>query len=450
MVPRGARALSLSTPARAIVIAFALAIGVGTTLLALPVSQATNSNVTLLDALFTATSAICVTGLSVVDIGTAFSRFGQGVIMLLVKCGGIGILSLGALLALATGRRIGVRERVILQEQTGRPHVGGVVRFVRDLLVYTTVVELLGAALLLPRFVEQQGFGLGAFYALFHSVSAFNNAGFGLYRDNLMSFVTDPVVIPVIAGLLILGGLGMAVVAEVVDHVRGRPVRRWSLHTRIALLTTAVLIVFGTLFVLVVEWSNTATLGPLGPAGKVLGAFFQAVTPRTAGFNSLDYGAMREGSLLVTMFLMFVGGSPSSTAGGVKTTTLAVLMLTIWSVVRGHGRPVAFGRLIDAQLITKAAAVTSAAALTVLIAATALTFTDPEVPGLRLLFETFSALGTVGLSTGITPELSSGARIILCLLMFAGRVGLVTFAVALASSGGKERLRYPREELIIG
>lgn len=450
MVLRGNRALGFSTPARAIVVAFAAAIGVGTTLLALPQATAHGASVSLLDALFTATSAVCITGLSVVDVGTTFSRFGQTVIMLLIKCGGIGILSLGALLALATGRRIGFRERVMLQEQTGRPHVGGVVRFVRDLLIYTTVVELLGAALLFPRFAEQQGPGLGAFYALFHSVSAFNNAGFGLYRDNLMSFVADPVVIPVIAALLILGGLGMAVVAEVVDHVRGRPVRRWSLHTRIALLTTALLIVFGTLFVLAVEWSNPATLGRLDPAGKALGAFFQAVTPRTAGFNSLDYGAMHDGSLLVTMFLMFVGGSPASTAGGVKTTTLAVLLLAIWSVVRGHGRPVAFGRLIDAQLITKAAVVTSAAALAVLVAATALTFTDPDVPGLRLLFETFSALGTVGLSTGITPELSSGGRVILCVLMFAGRVGLVTFAVALASGGGRERMRYPREELIIG
>lgn len=438
------------SPSRAIVLAFAAAIAMGTLLLALPVAHAPGEAVTILDAFFTATSAVCVTGLAVVDTAGSYSRFGETVIMLLIKSGGLGILSLGVLLALATGRRVGFRQRLELQEQTNRLQVGGIVRFMRNLILFTTGIELIGAAILYVRFREVEGVWNGLFYALFHSVSAFNNAGFALYADSLSGFATDPLVSLTIPALFILGGLGVVVVFEGVTRLRRGKRAPASLHTRIALTATLALIVAATVFVLVAEWSNPNTLGPLAPVEKLLAGFFQAVAPRTAGFNSLDYGGMRTGTLVFVILLMFIGGNPGSTAGGVKTTTFAVLVTSVWAFARGHGRPTLFMRRIGPNLVTKAAVVSTLGALVCVGALALLSFTEPHLGLLPLLFETISAFGTVGLSLGTTPELSVAGRIIVMALMFVGRVGLVTFAVAVAARRDEERLRYPREELIIG
>lgn len=438
-------------PAQAIVIAFLGAIAVGTVLLALPVAHAPGVDVSLLDALFTATSAVCVTGLTVVDTGEAFSRFGQTVIMLLIKSGGLGILSLGALLALATGRRLGFEQRLQLQAQTNRLHVGGVVRFIRNLLLFTTGAELLGALLLYVRLRADHGPIEGIFHALFHSISAFNNAGFALYSDSLSGYVADPLVSLTIAALFLVGGLGMIVVFEVADHLQSGTRRYpYSLHTRIALATSVVLIVVATVFLLIAEGSNPTTLGSLSPPNKLLAGFFQAVTPRTAGFNTLDYASMQTGSLIFVMLLMFIGGNPGSTAGGVKTTTMAILVTSVWAIARGNDRPVLFGRRIDRKLIMKAAVVSTMAVLTSGGALTLLSFTEPGLDLLPLLFETISAFGTVGLSLGATADLSTPGRLIIISLMFLGRVGLVTFALAVVERQDVPRLRYPKEELVIG
>jgi trk system potassium uptake protein len=437
-------------PAQVVVLSFLGAIGVGTLLLSLPAAHAPGSAVGFLDALFTATSAVCVTGLAVVDTGSAYSRFGQAVILLLIKAGGLGILSLGVLLALVTGRRLGFGERLRLQAQANALQVGGIVRFLRSVLLFTVAAELAGTLLLALRFVPLLGWGEGLFYSLFHSVSAFNNAGFGLYADSLMRFVGDPLVTLVIAALLVLGGLGVVVVFEAALYFRSRGRSRLSLHSKLALSTTALLIGGATLLLLGLEWRNPATLGALPLPERLLAGFFQAVTPRTAGFNTLDYAAMSTPSLLFTLLLMYVGGSPGSTAGGIKTVTFAVLLGSVWTLSRNRGELTVFGRRVELPTVVKAAVIATMGVLFIGGALTLLAVTDPELPVMALIFEVVSAYATVGLSLGVTPELSAAGRLIVVALMFMGRVGLLTFALALAERAPERAVKHPAEDVVIG
>jgi trk system potassium uptake protein len=447
----GRRARPL-TPAQAIVVGFVAAIGVGTLLLRLPAAHAGTADIGWLTALFTATSAVCVTGLIVVDTGSAWSPFGQVVILLLIKAGGLGILSLGALVALATGRRMGFSARLRLQVQTSAFQVGGVVRFVRRLLLFTTAAELAGMLALWPRLARDEGVAAGAWSALFHAVSAFNNAGFSLYSDSLVRYAADPVVSLIVAGLFGLGGLGLIVVVDVALRfgAGGGSRHRVTLHTRLALATTAILTVVAWGAVAGMEWTNPGTLARLEPAERPLAALFQAVTPRTAGFNTIDQGAYRTPTVLVTMLLMFVGGNPGSTAGGVKTTTLAVLLLATFAAARGRDSVTSIGRSIGHATVMKAAVLATLGALVVGTVATLISITDPGLPPLPVLFETVSAFGTVGLSLGITAELSPWARLMLVVLMLVGRVGLLTVALALVEEGPERPLRYPSEDVVVG
>jgi trk system potassium uptake protein len=447
--PHHARPL---TPAKAIVLAFLAAIAIGTVLLRADVAHAAGSEVDWLAALFTATSAVCVTGLIVVDTGATWSPFGQTVILLLIKAGGLGVLSLGALLALATGRRMGFSERLRLQAQTSAVAVGGIVRFVRRLVLYTTSIEAAGALLLWPRLARDDGLAAGAWSALFHAVSAFNNAGFSLYPDSFARYVGDPYVNAVIAGLFMLGGLGLVVVVDVALRagIGGRGRHRVTLHTRLALTVTAVLVVTAWGTVAFLEWTNPATLGTLDLHERPLAAFFQAVTPRTAGFSTIDQSAYRTPTALFTMLLMFVGGNPGSTAGGIKTTSLALLLLAAWSAARGRGAVTAFGRTIGAMSVQKAAVLSTLGVLSLGAAATVITSTDPDLPMLAVLFEIVSAFGTVGLSMGITDDLSVAGRLTLVPLMIVGRIGLLTAAVALVEERPIRRLRMPLEDVIVG
>ena len=438
------------TPAQLVVLAFLLAIVVGTVLLSLPISHAQGRAVSVAEAFFTATSAICVTGLIVLDTGTDFSRFGQVVIMLLIKSGGLGILTLGVLLALATGRRISFRERMRLQLQANALHVGGIVRLVLGLVAFTIVLELIGAMLLFVRFSQVHGYSEGAFYALFHSISAFNNAGFALYPDSLLRYASDPLITLTIAGLFIFGGLGFVVVLELIGRLRHANVAMFSLHTRLVLVATVLLLVIATVVVTILEWSNPATLGPFSWSTKLLAGFFQAATPRTAGFNTLDYGDMNPPTLIFTMLLMFIGASPGSTGGGVKTVTFLVLVGSAWTLSRGQGQLILFGRRIDSTNIIKAAVITTMGMMLVGAAFTGLAITDPDLATLPLAFETVSAFGTVGLSMGITAELSEAGRSIIIGLMFLGRVGLLTFAIALVAKQPEKKIKHPAEDVIIG
>ena len=301
-------------------------------------------------------------------------------------------------------------------------------------------------------FYAKEGATRGIFFAIFHSISAFNNAGFGLYSDNLVQFVANPLVNFVIMSLIILGGLGFLVELDIIAMYRERRSIRRSLflHTKIVLLSTAILIVVGAAVILLFEWNNPKTIGDESIPVKILASLFQSVTPRTAGFNTIDYSQMYDGTLAFTMLLMFIGGSPGSTAGGIKTVTFFVLIGSAWSVARGHGELVAFGRKIDYANVARAGSVAFLSVMLVGGMVTLLGFIDHDVAFYRLAFEAVSAFGTVGLSTGITSSLAPGSKIILILLMYLGRIGPMTFALALIESTAQKRIEHPTEDILIG
>lgn len=436
-------------PARVIAIGFLVAIAVGTLLLSLPVATTADTDLDLLGALFTATSAVCVTGLVLFDTGSAFTRFGQIVILGLIQIGGLGVLSLGSVLAFVVRRRISFRQRLRLRTELNALQVGGVVRLLRGILLFTFTFELLGALVLWLHFGPLYGWSEGLYYSVFHSISAFNNAGFALYPDSLIRFASDPLLIVTIAALFIIGGLGFLVFANYAWHLADVR-RQLSLHARIVLVTTAGLLLSSTLLLLVFEGNNSATLGSFSPVMKVVHAFFQAATPRTAGFSTLDYASMREVTLFYTIVLMFIGASPASTGGGIKNVTAFVVFASAVSEVRGKNELEVFGRRIPNNIVLKAGTVALFSFFVIASALLVLALTDPGLRFLDVAFETFSAFGTVGLSTGITSQLSDLGRLTITVLMYVGRLGPTTFALALVTQEREDHVRYPPEEVIIG
>ena len=409
------RRLRLRHPAQLVVLAFALLILLGTALLVLPVATPGPTSAPPLTALFTATGAACG-ALAAVDTATYWSRFGQLVILGLLQVGGFGIMTLASLLGLIAFRRLGLRQRLAALAETGALSLGEVRRVLVSVACFTLLFEAATATVLTVRLATayMEPPGRAVWLGVFHAVSAFNNAGYTLYRDNLAGFVTDPWVTLAVAVAIITGGIGFPVLLEL-WRLPQAP-RRWSLHTKLTLLMTALLLTAGTLAVLAFEWANPATLGPLDVPGKLLAGFFQAVTPRTAGFNTLDYGSMRETTWLVTDILMFVGAGSASTAGGIKVTTFALLALVIWAEARGNPAVTLFGRRIP-DVAQRQALTVALIGLGAVVAGTlALMATDP-LPLSRVLFEAFSAFGTAGNSTGITPQLQPFGQQVLILLI---------------------------------
>ena len=423
----------LRHPAQLVVLGFAGAVAVGTLLLLLPVSRTGTAGADLVTALFTATSAVCVTGLAVVDTGTYWSGFGQVVVLALIQVGGFGIMTLASLLGLLVWRRMGLRSRITAMAETKALGLGDVRSVVLGVARVSLLVEAVVAVPLGLRFWWAYDYspGRAAYLGVFHSVSAFNNAGFALWSDSLTRYVTDPWICLPIAAAVILGGLGFPVVLELRRQLR-RP-RRWSLHTKITVTATLVLLVAGTVFVTANEWRNPATLGALdaGP-GRVLAGFFQAVMPRTAGFNSLDYAQMHEGTLLGTVVLMFIGGGSAGTAG-----------------VRGEQDVEAFGRRIDDRA-TRQALTVALLSVGVVTASTVALVEMTRLPTHQVLFEAVSAFATVGLSTGITADVGTAGHLVLTLLMFVGRLGPVTLVSALALRERRRAYSHPEERPIIG
>jgi trk system potassium uptake protein len=416
-------------PGRLVVLGFAGAITVGTLLLALPVASA-GRTATPLEALFTATSAVCVTGLVVVDTATHWSAFGQGVILALVQVGGFGIMTMASLLGLLIYRRLGLQTRLLAAVATRSGGLGDVRGLLLAVARLTLVVEGITAALLTARFVVgyDEPFLRATWLGVFHAVSAFNNAGFALYSDNLMPFVSDAwICLPVVAAV-VLGGIGFPVLFELRRHRRWR---LWSLHTRLTLLMTTVLLVGGTGFMLLAEWRNPETMGELSPAARFLAAFVHGVMPRTAGFNTLDVSQMSTGTWLGTDVLMFIGGGSASTAGGIKVTTFALLLCVIWSELRGDPDVNVFDRRVPTAVQRQALAVALLSVAAVVAGTLVITMTS-NLPEDRVLFEVVSAFSTVGLSTGITPELAPGHQGVVVALMFVGRLGPVALGTALA------------------
>ena len=425
----------------------------GTVLLALPIAAKSGQSIGLFDSLFTSTSAVCVTGLVIVDTGTTFSLFGQIVLIVLIQVGGLGFMVFATMLMVMLGRRISIRGRMLIRESMNTSSLSDLGSLTMLYLLLSLTIELVGAVTLCFRFVPLYGWKHGTWMALFHSVSAFCNAGFDLFGNyaSLTAFSGDPLVLLTVASLIILGGLGFSVILETARNRQG--FRNLSLHTRIVLMTTLVLLLAGTVFYWIVERTNTETLAGCSEGEKILNAFFQSVTMRTAGFNSFDLSGFRDGSKLFSSLLMIIGASPASTGGGIKTTTIATLTLLMLSVVRGESEVnVARRRLSDD--ISRRALTVSVLFLTTLLTGTLIIslIENGRFPLEDILFEASSAMGTVGVSAIGTPNLSSASRAILLPMMFLGRVGPLTLAVAVAKRQGRLRIasKYPEERIMIG
>ncbi len=408
---------------------------------------ATQTGVTpgFLTALFTSTSAVCVTGLVVVDTGTYWSSFGQAVILLLIQLGGLGIMTSATLFSILLGRQIGFKERLMIRESLNQVNVAGVVRLVKYVVLFTVVIEVFFALILTLRLSQDIAGAKSLWYGVFHAISAFNNAGFDLFGDfrSIAHYAADPFITFGIALPVIIGGLGFSVISEMVGRKKWR---RFSLHGKLVLITTVLLLAAGTIVFLALEYHNALSGLPLGV--KVQSAFFQSVTPRTAGFSTVDVGALFPTTLFFFCILMFIGGSPGSTAGGVKTTTFALLGLSVSSLASGHAEPVVFGRRLPLAQVFRAMTIIFMALSWISLAVLVLLISEQQ-NFLVLLFETFSAFGTVGLSMGVTPDLTPVGRIVIILTMFIGRLGPLTVAFALAQRR-RAVLRYPEEQILIG
>lgn len=429
--------------------AFAAAIAVGTAVLLLPAATAGEPRTSVLEALFTATSAVCVTGLVIVDTGTYWSPFGQVVILVLIQAGGLGIMTVASLLVVVVSRRLGLRARLLAQAQTQAVSLLDVRRVVRNVVLFSLGGEAVAALVLGVRFATTYDMSVGraAWEGVFHAISAFNNAGFGLRADSLVAYVGDPWILITIAVAVIVGGLGFPVVFELARAWR-RPAS-WSVTTRITVITTGALLISGTLLLTALESENPATLGGFTGSGKLLAGFFSAVMPRTAGFNALDISAMTPESWLVTDVLMFIGGGSAGTAGGIKVTTFGLLAFVLYAEIRGEPDVNVGLRRIPLSNQRQALAVALlGVGLTMLSTFVLLALSDVGLE--RVLFEVLSALGTVGLSTGITADLTDAGKYVLVALMFVGRLGPLTLASALALRGRTRRYQRPEERTIIG
>ena len=449
LLPKALKQFAPRHPAQVIVLGFAGAIAAGTGLLMLPVSKAGIGGATFLEAFFSATSSVCVTGLITVDTPVFWTGFGQVVILVLIQIGGFGVMSFGALLGVLMARRLGLRSRLLAAAETKSHGFGDVRRVLIGVLAISVAVETALAVILAARFMAGYGQSLGdaVWHGIFHSVSSFNNAGFALYSDNLMGFVADPWICLPIAAAVITGGIGFPVLFELGRQYR-RPVH-WSMNTKLVLVGTATLLVGGTVFLTAVEWANPATLGGLHPAERVLAGFFQSVITRTAGFNSIDIAQMHPVSWLGMDILMFIGGGPAGTAGGLKITTFAVLFFILHTELQGGTAVNIFGKRLS-RAVHRQAITVVLLALALVTGSTMFLMLITDFGQDQILFEVISAFATVGLSTGITAALPPEGQFVLILLMFVGRLGPVTLGAALALRERPILYEYPKERPLIG
>jgi potassium uptake TrkH family protein len=443
------RTMLLVNPLRILPVSFAVIIVIGTALLLLPFSTSGNRETSLLHAVFTATSAVCVTGLSVVDTAAHWSVFGQGVILVLIQIGGLGIVTVVSIAVLLVSERIGLSHTRVLGADVGTESYSGIGRLVRSVVLTTLIFEALFAAVLAFRFFVSHDYELSKalLHGLFHSVSAWNNAGFALYSDNFVSFAGDWFLNIALCIAVILGGLGFPVLRAIARQKTQWHL--WSLHSKLTVVTTLVLLVSGTVLFLVLEWSNSRTLGALPEASRPLAAFFHSVQTRTAGFNSVDTAALGEESLVVSIILMFIGGGSGSTAGGIKVTTFALLAFVIWAEFRGDRDVNMFGRRI-AEDVQRQALTVALVAVGIFTSATLLLMILSDASLTIAAFEVVSALSTVGLSTGVTANEGGLSQILLTVLMFVGRVGPVTLAAAITLRSRPHLFRYPTDRPLIG
>ena len=422
---------------------------VGALILTLPISTTKGESTNFLDALFTATSAVCVTGLIVVDTGTYWNAFGQTVIMILIEIGGLGFMSFTTLIAIILGKKITLRERLILQDAMNTFNIQGLVKMVRYVLIFTVSVQFFGALLFSTQFVPEYGLGKGIFYSIFHSISAFCNAGFDILGkfNSLTSYNSNAVVILVASALIIIGGLGFTVWSELYSS---KSLRKVSLHSKMVILMTVVLVVGGTLLMFLFENNNINTIADMSFIDKVMNSFFASVTPRTAGFNSISTDGMTTAGQFLTIILMFIGGSPGSTAGGIKTTTIGILIVTIICVIQGREDAEVFKRRFSKDLVYKAFTLIFIGLSLVIVVTMLLSYTEKGVSFIALFYETVSAFGTAGLTLGLTSELSNIGKVLIIFMMYLGRVGPLTVVLSITRKKRNTGIKYPEGKILIG
>jgi trk system potassium uptake protein TrkH len=450
------------TVARTICLGFVTVILLGAILLTMPFSTGNGNWNDPIVALFTSTSAVCVTGLAVVDTGTEFSFLGQLFIALLAQIGGLGYMTTTTFLMLLIGRKFDLRQKVAIQQALDRPGMSGSTQIIRSIIATTLLFELTGVFLLMTVFVPEKGWQEGTWLAIFHSVSAWNNAGFSLFKDNLIGYQSSPLVIITIGCLIIFGGIGYQVILDMYLWLRdsfayqgNRIIKKtscliFSLDFKVATSTTLILLVLGTIAIFFIEIRNDSVFGQLSLSDKILAAWFQSVSTRTAGFNSIDIGKMTNAGLFIMIALMFIGASPGGTGGGIKTTTLRVLTSCTKAILQGKEEVLLYNRKIAISLILKAVGVVFGSLATVIFATILISITDPKLAFIQILFEVVSAFGTVGLSTGITATVSTAAKLILILTMYIGRVGILLLMSSILGDPRPTRIHYPEENLLVG
>lgn len=437
-------------PVQILALGFAFVIFIGACLLSLPISSAAGVSTNFLDSLFTSTSAVCVTGLVTLDTGTYWSLFGQVIIMLLIEIGGLGFMSFATLIFLLLGKKITLKERLVMQEAMNSFSLQGIVKMARYILGFTFSVQAVGALLLSTQFIPDFGFKKGLFYGVFHSISGFCNAGFDLMGNfnSVTAYSGNAVVILTLSALIVIGGLGFCVWIEVYNY---RANRKLSLNSKIVLLMTAILIVGGTILMFLFEMKNPATLQGRPASEQFLSATFAAISPRTAGFNSIPLADMTLAGKFLTIVLMFIGGSSGSTAGGLKVTTTGILIIAVISVIKGREDAEIFKKRLPKELVYKAFAIFAISLILVISVTMVLSIVESQASLEYLLFEATSAYGTVGLTLGLTPQLGVVGKIIISLTMYAGRVGPMTLALALGKRGSRNvAIKYPEDKIMVG
>lgn len=437
--------LSLS---RKLILGFMGAILIGTLFLMMPFSSSGEENISFLTALFTITSAVCVTGLSVIDVGKELSTAGQIILLIFIQLGGLGIMTFSSFILLLIGKKITYEERELLKEERNLENNGGILWFLKKIILTVVIIEGTGALFLALRFAQDMEIKKAVYYGIFHSVSAFCNAGFSLFSTNLEKYAGSFVVTMTTAYLIIIGGIGFTVIDSILFATR-KKVKRFDLTSKVAILVSMILVILGTVLFLILEYNNRETIGEMSFLKKILASFFQSVTTRTAGFNSVPFGNLTEGSVFLFCILMFIGASPGSTGGGIKTTTFGVIIFYVISVVKKRESVVIFNRRIGWEVLNRAIVVLILALLYVGIITLIIVSID-EFTLEQTIFEVVSAFATTGLSLGITPELGTISRILIICTMFLGRLGPMTFALALGGSNKVDKIQFPKENILVG
>lgn len=437
------------TPVRILAIGFGVIILSGAMLLTLPIASALGEKTPFIDALFMSASAVCVTGLTTLDTGVYWSYFGKTVIILLIQIGGLGFMSFATLIAVMLGKKITLRERLVMQEAMSSFGLQGLIKLARYIIIFTFVIEGIGATLLATRFIPEFGFKKGVYYSIFHAIAAFCNSGVDLLGDfkSLMPYYDDITIILTISALIIVGGLGFPVWHEIYVNKR---LKRMSLHSKVALLTTVTLIVLGTILIFLFEYNNLGTMGSMNIKDKLLSSFFSSVSLRTAGYSSISVRDMTMAGIFLTTILMFIGGSPGSTAGGIKTTTLATILFTIVSFIKGKDDTEIFKKRVAKDSVHKAFIVSILGFILVTVVTMILSLTEKGVSFQYLLYEATSAFGTTGLTLGLTTELSFIGKCIILITMYLGRLGPIMVVLSVARNTKANPIKYPEDKILIG